>query len=100
MEGPVHEIHRTDDVAGLHGISADGQTPANSYKVVNLVSDVAGAAPGLSNPNSSFWISDHGSSSPGLRGHGRSRRNCREDRCRTAAIPPYPQVLRHSISGT
>jgi hypothetical protein len=42
-------------------IAADGQTPANSYRVVSLVSDVAGAAAGLSNPNSPFWIGDHGS---------------------------------------
>src|SRR5580704_2372161 len=52
-------------------ITAEGQTPANSYRVVNLVSNVAGAAAvtdpnlsdawGISNPNSPFWVSDHGS---------------------------------------
>lgn len=52
-------------------IGAEGQTPANSYRVVNLVSNVAGSAAvtdpnlvdawGISNPNTPFWISDHGS---------------------------------------
>jgi hypothetical protein len=52
-------------------ITAHGQTPSNSYRIVNLVSNVAGAAAatdpnlsdawGISNPNSPFWISDHGS---------------------------------------
>ncbi len=52
-------------------VAAEGQTPANSYRVVNLVSNVAGTAAvtdpnlldawGISNPNSPFWVSDHGS---------------------------------------
>jgi uncharacterized protein (TIGR03118 family) len=52
-------------------ITAEGQTPANSYRVVNLVSNVAGTAAstdpnlldawGISNANTPFWISDHGS---------------------------------------
>src|SRR5665213_3307079 len=52
-------------------IAAEGQTPVNSYRVVNLVSNVAGTAAstdpnlvdgwGISNPNTPFWVSDHGS---------------------------------------
>jgi uncharacterized protein (TIGR03118 family) len=52
-------------------ITAEGQTPANSYRVVDLVSNVTGTAAatdpnlsdawGISNANSPFWISDHGS---------------------------------------
>jgi uncharacterized protein (TIGR03118 family) len=52
-------------------VSADGQAPANSYRVVNLVSNIAGTAAvtdpnlldawGISNPNTPFWVSDHGS---------------------------------------
>ncbi len=54
-------------------IAAQGQTPAtppNSYRVVNLVSNVAGSAAvtdpnlvdpwGFSNPGTPFWLSDHG----------------------------------------
>jgi uncharacterized protein (TIGR03118 family) len=51
--------------------TAEGQTPANSYRIVNLVSNVTGAAAltdpnlsdawGISNAGSPFWISDHGS---------------------------------------
>jgi uncharacterized protein (TIGR03118 family) len=52
-------------------VIAQAQTGANSYRVVNLVSNVEGAAaftdPGLvdpwgfSNPGTPFWLSDHGS---------------------------------------
>ena len=52
-------------------ITAGGQTPASSYRVVNLVSNVAGTAAstdpnlsdawGISNANTPFWVSDHGS---------------------------------------
>ncbi len=49
---------------------ASGQTPPNVYRVVNLVSNVTGAAAvtdpnlvdawGLANANTPFWVSDHG----------------------------------------
>jgi uncharacterized protein (TIGR03437 family) len=52
-------------------ITAECQTTANSYRVVNLVSNLAGTAAstdpnlldacGISNANSTFWVSDHGS---------------------------------------
>ncbi|HVY91426.1 MAG TPA: TIGR03118 family protein [Bryobacteraceae bacterium] len=55
----------------LCAVAAQAQSGANSYRVVNLVSNVAGAAavtdPGLvdpwgfSNPGTPFWLSDHGS---------------------------------------
>jgi uncharacterized protein (TIGR03118 family) len=51
--------------------AAQAQSGANSYRVVNLVSNVAGVAEqtdpgmvdpwGFSNPGSPFWLSDHGS---------------------------------------
>jgi uncharacterized protein (TIGR03118 family) len=51
--------------------AAQAQTGANSYRVVNLVSNVEGVAAvtdpgmvdpwGFSNPNTPFWLSDHGS---------------------------------------
>ncbi len=50
-------------------IVAKGQTPPDVYRVVNLVSNVAGVAAvtdpnlvdawGISNPGSPFWVSDH-----------------------------------------
>ena len=50
-------------------MAARGQTPANVYRVVNLVSNSAGVATftdpnlvdpwGIANP-STFWVSDHG----------------------------------------
>ncbi|HVV47036.1 MAG TPA: TIGR03118 family protein, partial [Bryobacteraceae bacterium] len=51
--------------------AAQAQSGANSYRVVNLVSNVAGVAAvtdpgmvdpwGFSNPGTPFWLSDHGS---------------------------------------
>src|SRR5579862_3279302 len=50
-------------------MAAHGQTPANVYRVVNLVSNSAGAAtftdPNLIDPwgianAATFWVSDHG----------------------------------------
>lgn len=50
-------------------VAAKGQTPANVYRVVNIVSNVAGVAAatdpnlvdawGISNTNTPFWVSDH-----------------------------------------
>jgi uncharacterized protein (TIGR03118 family) len=50
-------------------MTASGQTAPNIYRVVNLVSNVAGSAPvvdanlvdpwGISNTNSPFWVSNH-----------------------------------------